>query len=235
MICDKNLCRTAVVALHCSCAFCGIAASDSQRQVNRPDEFYTVTVLTNSACGTLVKHAFCVNVFYRRGSMGFGGVGLFRFGEKVSESDTEICQGEANTPSGSMRKRVMPSDEYRNFHDMTMYFTEKGMRLYRIKMEKSLKLKTTAKGRMAEIHAIIEDIRNGFGLELTRKESRDGLVFYECNDDQFEIRLEMCTEQDGERRLTLSVLNTRVRDGKTDNLNPRPPIFDPTCDVDISI
>ena len=171
------------------------------------------------------------------GRDGNGFVGRFKFGEETRKIHVnEICAND-DTPPCFIKHRKMDKGEYREFKDMSLFFRKEGSNLLcKITIEQTFPCESQARERTAIMNDVIEDCKQCYGLLLSRKVVCDGRVVYLCADDVFEIKMELNRIKDGERRLSLSVTNKKVRDGKVDTHSKTlSPVFDADRDIEISI
>ena len=89
---------------------------------------------------------------------------------------------------------------------------------------------------MKTIREIAEDCNKGFEMSLERIYSDGDRTIYRCFDDKFEIELELSMMGDGGlRRLSLTITNTKVRDGRSSDSFHTLPTFNADTDIDVSI
>lgn len=171
------------------------------------------------------------------GRDGNGYVGRFRFGEKTRRiHGNETCAND-DTLQCFIKHRKMDKDEYREFNDMSLFFRKEGANLlYKVVMEQTFPRESQARDRAAIMNGVIKDCKQCYGLLLNRTVACDGRIVYLCADDVFELRMELSGMKDGRRRLLLSVINKKVRDGSIDApFKSQTPLFNADRDIEISI
>ncbi|MBR2837816.1 MAG: hypothetical protein IKE55_03450 [Kiritimatiellae bacterium] len=173
----------------------------------------------------------------RDGGCGNGIVGRFRFGEEARNVQGEETCANDDGRHCYIKRRKMYKDEYREFKDMSLFFRKEGGNLlYKIVIEQTFSCETQGRDRATTMNGIVEDCKLGYGLLLDRAVACDGQVVYLCSDDVFEIRMELNKMKDGERRLSLSVMNKKVRDGKIATpAKSLPQAFNADGDIEVSI
>ena len=230
MICRNSALNTCVLL----CALTGMAMDDASPPAKGMSESFTVRRRIHTSAGTMVSYSLCFNnAFFRYGGLGFGGFSHFWFGRLyVRNADERPCVKGDGDGLCFMTEREMRTDEYRGFQHMKLYFTKDRRRLYKIMMRQTFARGSIAKERMSVVEGVVDDVGRGLGLELVRCESRNDFVAYGCSDDDFEIRLELCIDSDGTRRLTLAMTSKTARD---DDSAPSQTIFDADRDIEISI
>ena len=194
-------------------------------------------VLRTTCAAPVVVHTVTTYTPRYFGRAGNGSVGRFRFGGKTRRIHGNETFANDDTLQCFIKHRKMDKDEYREFKDMSLFFRKEGDGLlYKIVIELTFSYESQARDRAAIMNGVIEDCKQWYGLLLNRTVACDGRVVYLCADDVFEIRMELSGMKDGRRRLSLSVMNKKVRDGKTDEPSKSlPPVFDADRDVEISI
>lgn len=174
--------------------------------------------------------------FARRGrGNGRGYVGAFVFGKGIREIQGSRCAAQDGPLPCFVMRRKMDKGEYRNFSDMSLFFSKERCLLYKVTVEQTFLSESMAKDRMKIIDGIIEDCKRGLELVPVRAATTDAQIFYRCADDDFEVVLKLRKEPDGSRRLILSIANRKIRDGRMGESDRVKPTFNADADVDVAI
>ena len=197
-------------------------------------------VVRITGAGPVIVHmatTYTPQYLVRDGGSGNGIVGRFHFGEEARKVQGEKTCANDDAHHCFIKRRKMDKGEYRDFKEMSLFFgVGGGEPLYKIVIEQTFPCESQARDRATIMNGVIEDCKQHYRLLLNRTVACDGRVVYLCADDIFEIRMELNTEKDGGRRLSLSVMNKLVRDGKIDapskSLTPE---FKAERDIEVSI
>ena len=174
--------------------------------------------------------------FARRGrGNGRGYVGDFVFGKEVRRIQGRRCAAQDGSLPCIVMRRKMDNGEYRNFSNMSLFFSKERCLLYKVIVEQVFPRESMAKDRMMVINGIIEDCKRNLELLPVRTAVSDARKVYQCADDDFEVVIELRKEPDGSHRLLLSIANKKVRDGRMYEPNQVAPAFNADTDVDVAI
>ena len=179
----------------------------------------------------------CVPQYFARQGRGngHGFIGDFVFGKE----SRGFRRDERVAMDGSLpcfvARRKMGDGEYRNFTNMSLFFSKERCLLYKVAVEQVFPRESLAKDRMMVINGIIKDCKRDLELLPVRTAASDARIVYQCADDDFEVVLELRKEPDGSRRLILSIANKKVRDGRMGEPNQVKPAFNADADVDVAI
>ena len=180
--------------------------------------------------------AFVPQYFARRGrGNGRGYVGDFVFGKEIRRIQGRRCAAQDGSLPCFVIRRKMDNGEYRNFSDMSLFFSKERCLLYKVTVEQVFPCESLAKDRIKIIDGIIEDCKRDLDLLPVRAAATDAQIFYRCADDDFEVVLELCKESEVSRRLILSITNKKVRDGRIGESDGVKPTFNADTDIDVTI
>lgn len=191
---------------------------------------------TTNGCVIRMVTTYVPQYFSRRGhGNGHGYVGNFVFGKESRRFHIDECVAMDGSLPCFVARRKMDNGEYRNFSDMSLFFSKERCLLYKVTVEQVFPCESLAKDRITIIDGIIEDCKRDLGLLPVRAAVTDAQIVYRCSDDDFEVVLELRKEPDGSRRLILSIANRKVRDGRMGESNRVKPTFNADADVDVAI